>query len=94
MPRSEDACKNIIIMWCELQNTQCPDCIGDERLPLEETKFPYCRPNVRNDHWDDTHLKERELAEQQGRPQVCKHPKCVLEYVRLEVSIILGTTWR
>jgi len=33
-----------------LQNTQCPDCIGDERFPLEERVLRYCRPNVRNDH--------------------------------------------
>jgi hypothetical protein len=60
-----------------LQDTQCPDCIGDESLPLAERKFPYCRRAVRNDHFDDKHLEEREQAEQRGELQVCKHPKCI-----------------
>ena len=62
-----------------LQNTQCPDCIGDARLTVEERKFRYCRPNVRNDHWENKHLEERERAEQRGEFQPCKHPKCFEE---------------
>jgi len=58
--------------------TQCPDCFGDERLTLEERRFKYARPSVRNDHFDDEHLEERERA---GR-LLCKHPKC--KEVRLE----------
>jgi len=58
--------------------TQCPDCFGDERLTLEERTFKYARPSVRNDHFDDEHLEERERA---GR-LLCKHPKC--KEVRLE----------
>ncbi|KAJ2997766.1 hypothetical protein NUW58_g542 [Xylaria curta] len=43
---------------------QCPDCIGDERLSLEERAFTYCRPHVMNDHFDNQHLVRREQAEQ------------------------------
>ncbi|KAH7201205.1 hypothetical protein DER44DRAFT_841713 [Fusarium oxysporum] len=49
-----------------MQAGQCPDCIGDERLSLEERTFSYCRPTVRNDHFDDQHLVERERALQRG----------------------------
>ena len=70
-----------------LQNTQCPDCIGDERLPLEERKFKYYRPNVRNDHWDDTYTPKGKGACRTAGPG----PRCVsipsvfvLEDVRLE----------
>lgn len=57
-------------------NKQCPDCIGDERLTFEERTFSYCRPTVRNDHFDGEHLKGREAAEQCGQLQLCMHPKC------------------
>ncbi|KAL5610468.1 hypothetical protein FOBRF1_006585 [Fusarium oxysporum] len=49
-----------------MQPGQCPDCIGDERLSLEERAFSYCRPTVRNDHFDDQHLIDRERALQRG----------------------------
>ncbi|EXL40377.1 hypothetical protein FOCG_17143 [Fusarium oxysporum f. sp. radicis-lycopersici 26381] len=49
-----------------MQPGQCPDCIGDERLSLEERAFSYCRPTVRNDHFDDQHLTDRERALQCG----------------------------
>ncbi|KAH7186540.1 hypothetical protein DER44DRAFT_802580 [Fusarium oxysporum] len=59
-----------------MQAGQCPDCIGDERLSLEERTFTYCRPTVRNDHFDDQHLVERERALQRGERMVCTHPAC------------------
>ncbi|KAJ9419892.1 hypothetical protein FOXG_15582 [Fusarium oxysporum f. sp. lycopersici 4287] len=59
-----------------MQPGQCPDCIGDERLSLEERTFAYCRPTVRNDHFDDQHLLERERALQRGEKMVCTHPAC------------------
>ncbi|KAF5962953.1 hypothetical protein FBULB1_13691 [Fusarium bulbicola] len=59
-----------------MQAGQCPDCIGDERLSLEERIFTYCRPTVRNDHFDDQHLVERERALQRGERMVCTHPAC------------------
>ncbi|KAK2469504.1 hypothetical protein H9L39_18775 [Fusarium oxysporum f. sp. albedinis] len=49
-----------------MQPGQCLDCIGDERLSLEERAFSYCRPTVRNDHFDDQHLIDRERALQRG----------------------------
>ncbi|RKK23635.1 hypothetical protein BFJ66_g17428 [Fusarium oxysporum f. sp. cepae] len=59
-----------------MQAGQCPDCIGDERLSLEERTFTYCRPTVRNDHFDDQHLVDRERALQRGERMVCTHPAC------------------
>ncbi|CVL00274.1 uncharacterized protein FMAN_09780 [Fusarium mangiferae] len=59
-----------------MQVGQCPDCIGDERLSLEERALSYCRPTVRNDHFDDQHLIERERALQRGENMVCTHPAC------------------
>ncbi|EWZ27959.1 hypothetical protein FPRO04_13078 [Fusarium proliferatum] len=59
-----------------MQPGQCPDCIGDERLSLGERTFAYCRPTVRNDHFDDQHLIERERALQRGEKMVCTHPTC------------------
>ncbi|TVY63532.1 hypothetical protein Focb16_v014233 [Fusarium oxysporum f. sp. cubense] len=59
-----------------MQAGQCPDCIGDERLSLEEHTFTYCRLTVRNDHFDDQHLVERERALQRGERMVCIHPAC------------------
>ncbi|RKL20511.1 hypothetical protein BFJ72_g15059 [Fusarium proliferatum] len=59
-----------------MQPGQCPDCIGDERLSLEERAFSYCRPTVRNDHFDDQHLIDRERALQRGEKMVCTHPAC------------------
>ncbi|KXH69608.1 hypothetical protein CSAL01_12759 [Colletotrichum salicis] len=49
-----------------LDPNQCPDCIGDEKLPLEERMFKYCRTTVRNDHFDDQHLREREHVVQRA----------------------------
>ncbi|TIC97035.1 hypothetical protein CH35J_007397 [Colletotrichum higginsianum] len=59
-----------------LDPNQCPVCVGDERLPLEERTFKYCRPAVRNDHFDNQHLVERERAIQRGDLIRCNHPQC------------------
>ncbi|RFU72177.1 domain containing [Trichoderma arundinaceum] len=59
-----------------MEATQCPDCIGDEQLPPMERTFRWCRTTVRNDHFDDQHLPERERAEQRGEAITCNHPKC------------------
>ncbi|EXK78553.1 hypothetical protein FOQG_16770 [Fusarium oxysporum f. sp. raphani 54005] len=59
-----------------MQATQCPDCFGDERLPLQERTFSYCRPTVMNDHFDSHHLHRRETAEQHGESMRCDHPRC------------------
>ncbi|OAQ58141.2 FluG domain-containing protein [Pochonia chlamydosporia 170] len=59
--------------WCRadpfpllMNASQCPDCIGDERLTTAERTFQWCRPTIRNDHFDDQHLTERESAVAQG----------------------------
>jgi hypothetical protein len=59
-----------------MKTTQCPDCIGDSQMPLKERTFEFCRDTVRNDHWEDRHLTEREHAEQRAEPIVCRHPAC------------------
>ncbi|KZL63688.1 FluG domain-containing protein [Colletotrichum tofieldiae] len=59
-----------------LDRNQCPDCVGDERLTVEERTFKYCRPTVRNDHFDDQHLVERECAVRRGDVIRCNHPQC------------------
>lgn len=59
-----------------MHGAQCPDCIGDERLSLQERSFMYCRPTVMNDHFDRQHLIGRELAEKNGEKIRCEHPKC------------------
>ena len=79
---------------------QCPDCIGDRRLTLEERTFRYCRSTVRNDHFDDRHLEERERAELNGEPIKCYHPKCQdekflhLDHFRNHVQTIHGVPLR
>ncbi|KAK0367771.1 FluG domain-containing protein [Colletotrichum limetticola] len=59
-----------------LNAKQCPVCVGDERLPLEERTFKYCRTTVRNDHFDDQHLEERERTVTNGGVIRCNHPQC------------------
>lgn len=79
---------------------QCPDCIGDERMTLQERTFRYCRPPVRNDHFDDAHLEERERAERCGEPIRCHHPKCKdmkfqhLDHFRNHVQSVHGVPLR
>ncbi|KAK7219746.1 hypothetical protein V2G26_007749 [Clonostachys chloroleuca] len=84
-----------------MQATQCPDCIGDERLSINERIFPYYRPTVMNDHFDDHHLVRREQAEKSGQAIKCEHPKCTIidfrhldhfmSHVQKEHGIILRT---
>ncbi|CRK29684.1 hypothetical protein BN1723_015696 [Verticillium longisporum] len=80
--------------------TQCPSCIGDERLSREERTFKYCRPVVRNDHFDDHHLAERELAEQRGELIRCDHRRCRkeklqhLDHFRNHVQSVHGVPLR
>lgn len=79
---------------------QCPDCIGDERMTLQERTFRYCRPTIRNDHFDDAHLEERERIEQCGEPIRCHHPKCRdikfqhLDHFRNHVQTVHGMPLR
>ncbi|OAQ60939.2 SWI/SNF family DNA-dependent ATPase Ris1 [Pochonia chlamydosporia 170] len=63
--------------WCEpdlfpllMDASQCPDCIGDERLIAAERTFEWCRPTIRNDHFDDQHLTDREAIAQRGEALV------------------------
>jgi hypothetical protein len=65
-----------------MQKTQCPRCIGDQRLPYETRVFPYCRPSVMNDHFDREHLEDLKEKEQRDRI-FCDHPKCKEEGVKL-----------
>ncbi|KAJ4854601.1 uncharacterized protein T069G_11580 [Trichoderma breve] len=83
-----------------MEPTQCPDCIGDERMPLMERTFRWCRPTVRNDHFDDQHLPERERAEKRGEAIICYHPKCKgiklkhLDHLRAHTMQIHGVALR
>lgn len=62
-----------------LNPNQCPDCIGDARLSRHERAFMFCRPTVRNDHFDDQHLEQREKTLHRGDPIRCEHPACKAE---------------
>ncbi|KAK6859008.1 hypothetical protein PG995_004861 [Apiospora arundinis] len=63
--------------------TQCPRCIGDERLSYQERSFTYSRPAVMNDHFERAHVKEiRDL--EQDKLIFCEHPTCVEEGVKLD----------
>ncbi|KAM6516699.1 hypothetical protein FALCPG4_014872 [Fusarium falciforme] len=79
---------------------QCPDCIGDERMTLQERTFRYCRPTVRNDHFDNAHLEDREHAERRGEAIQCHHPKCGdiklqdLDHFRNHVQTVHGVPLR
>lgn len=59
-----------------LEATQCPDCISDGKLTLEQQTFRYCRPTVRKDYFDDAHLEGRERTERRSELQVCLHRSC------------------
>lgn len=52
---------------------QCPRCIGDESLSVEERTSSYCRPAVMNDHFDREHL---DIIKSFDNLIVCNHPKC------------------
>lgn len=79
---------------------QCPDCFGDERLNFEERTFRYCRPRIRDDHFDNHHLPERERAFQRGASIRCEHPKCRtlkledLDHFRNHVASVHGVPLR
>ena len=74
--------------------TQCPDSIGDENLSQEERTFNYCRATVRNDHFDDQHLEQRERAARRGDGMRCLHPRCKdiefqgLDHFRHHVQVV------
>lgn len=83
-----------------LDATQCPDCIGDDRLPLEERTFRWCRTTVRNDHFDDQHLPARESIEKSGGSIRCLHSECKetvfvhLDHFRSHVFTVHGVSLR
>lgn len=55
-----------------MHRTQCPRCIGDNRLSYEERTFQYCRPAVMHDHFDTKHA-----GRMSGSKQItCCHPRC------------------
>jgi len=58
-----------------MAKAQCPHCIGDEAMSVEERTFGYCRPAVMNDHFDREHLATIERMEREGFIG-CMHPKC------------------
>ncbi|KAL7940735.1 FluG domain-containing protein [Trichoderma barbatum] len=70
-----------------LEPTQCPDCIGDERMPLMERKFRWCRTT-------------RERAEHRGEAIICHHPKCKdiklkhLDHLRAHTMLVHGVALR
>ncbi|KAL2024965.1 hypothetical protein VTK56DRAFT_3664 [Thermocarpiscus australiensis] len=66
-----------------MERTQCPQCIGDERLLYEERTFMYCRPAVVYNHFDREHAKQLKG----GNRISCNHPKCrgkALEFKHLD----------
>lgn len=83
-----------------LDARQCPDCFGDERLTIEESTFRYCRSTIRDDHFDDHHLCDRESAIQRGEAVRCEHPKCRtlnfnhLDHFRNHVATVHGVSLR
>ncbi|PTB47497.1 hypothetical protein M431DRAFT_48485, partial [Trichoderma harzianum CBS 226.95] len=48
----------------------------DERLTAAERTFQWCRPTIRNDHFDDKHPTDQEASAQRGEALFYKHPKC------------------
>lgn len=83
-----------------IEPNQCPDCIGDERMTLSERTFRYCRPTIRNDHFDDSHMEEREHAERRGESIRCYHLECRdmkfqhLDHFRNHVQSVHGVPLR
>ena len=83
-----------------MDSNQCPDCVGDESLPLEERAFRWCRPTARNDHFDDRHLSARERTMGGGGKMICNHPKCRgkafdhLDYFKNHVEAVHGVSLR
>ncbi|RYO73629.1 hypothetical protein DL764_010525 [Monosporascus ibericus] len=83
-----------------LDAAQFPNRFDDKRLTENARKFRYCRPNVRNNHFDDHHLEERERAAQREDPVRYLHPKCRdqklehLDHSRTHVELIHGVPLR
>jgi hypothetical protein len=61
---------------------------------MQERTFVYCRPAVRNDHWDKEHLEGKQCAAQRGHMISCDHPKCKEAKAQLETLITIGITLR
>lgn len=55
--------------------SQCPRCIGDDSMSVQERTFSYCRPAVMNDHFEREHLNVMRGPTKDG-VIVCNHPKC------------------
>ncbi|KAM4067359.1 FluG domain-containing protein [Hirsutella rhossiliensis] len=80
---------------------QCPRCIGDESMTVEERTFSYCRPAVMNDHFGREHLVTMEQMERDGFIG-CMHPKCreadiklhSLDHFRNHVARVHGVALR
>ena len=66
-----------------MEPDQCPDCIGDERLTVEERSFRYCCNAVMNDYYDDNHLPEKEQAERNNEAIRCGNSDCKERKVKL-----------
>ncbi|KAK3897428.1 hypothetical protein C8A05DRAFT_47960 [Staphylotrichum tortipilum] len=80
-----------------MSKTQCPECIGNQGLTIEERTFSYCRPAVMNDHFEDSHLE----SIQKGGDIICKHPKCknlppltTVDHFRIHVERVHNVTLR
>ncbi|OAQ89062.1 FluG domain-containing protein [Purpureocillium lilacinum] len=65
-----------------MRKAQCPRCIGDEAMSVEERTFAYCRPAVMNDHFDREHLVTMEQMSRDGFIG-CMHSKCREEDIKL-----------
>ena len=80
---------------------QCPRCIGDETMSMEERTFAYCRPAVMNDHFDREHLATMEQMERDDYIG-CTHPKCkeadiklhTVDHFRNHVATVHGVALR
>ena len=84
-----------------MSKTQCPECIGNQCLTIEERTFDYCRSAVMNDHFEDKHLESLERTAQGGGNIICKHPKCInlppltyLDHFRHYVETVYRVTLR
>jgi hypothetical protein len=55
------------------KKTQCPICIGDERMTYERRTFSYSRPSKLMDHVESAHLCK--IPEHQAIS--CRHPMCM-----------------
>ena len=66
-----------------MDKEQCPRCIGDESISMEERTFRYCRPWVRDNHFDSHHLSTMKDLEKEGLI-FCDHPKCKGEGLKLK----------